>query len=248
MQNMSLLGSPLKQLWSAYEHQLEKRPVLTQVTTSALLWGTGDLIAQRLEHWEQQQQRPKELVAAGGQKMVPGVHASSAELHSSSYTTSSTDGSIASLVVDWRRAMITGLFGAMLVGPVGHFWYINLDRWCKKIVPSGGPAFIGTKVLIDTVVMGPFYVTAFFAWGCALIDNSGMQEFKRKMKVDFWPTLAAEASAWPLIQSVNFSLVPLQHQLLVINTLTVIDAAFMSWARSQKDWLGKLIPGLRKQQ
>jgi hypothetical protein len=32
-----------------------------------------------------------------------------------------------------------------------------------------------------------------------------------------------------------------QHQLLVVNSMTVLDAAFMSWARNQDDWLGRLL-------
>jgi protein Mpv17 len=88
--------------------------------------------------------------------------------------------------------------------------------------------------------------TAFFAWGCALIDGSGLPEFKRKMRCDFAPTLAAEVSVWPLVQAVNFSVVPLKHQLLVINTFTIMDAAFMSWARGQQDWVAKVVAGLER--
>lgn len=44
------------------------------------------------------------------------------------------------------------------------------------------------------------------------------------MRVDFLPTLTAEISVWPIVQSVNFSVVPLQHQLLVINVFTIMDA------------------------
>lgn len=139
---------------------------------------------------------------------------------------------------------MTGLFGATFVGPVGHFWYLAIDRWCSRLFPGGGPAFIGTKVLVDTVAMGPFYVAAFFAWGCALIDHSGLPEFKRKMAADFVPTLAAEVSIWPVVQAVNFSVVPIKHQLLVVNCMTIFDAAFMSWARNQQDWLAKVMRAL----
>jgi len=86
---------------------------------------------------------------------------------------------------------------------------------------------------------------AFFAWGCALIDHSGWPEFKRKMRVDFLPTLTAEVSIWPIVQSVNFSVVPLKHQLLVINVFTIMDAAFMSWARNQEDWVTKVMAALQ---
>lgn len=40
-------------------------------------------------------------------------------------------------------------------------------------------------------------------------------------------------------QSANFALVPLKHQLLVVNSMTILDAIFMSWARNQDDWFGK---------
>lgn len=35
------------------------------------------------------------------------------------------------------------------------------------------------------------------------------------------------------LQSFNFWKVPVQHQLLVVNSATIVDAAFMSWARNQ---------------
>lgn len=38
---------PLARLWRSYETQLERRPIATQSVTSALLWGAGDLLAQR---------------------------------------------------------------------------------------------------------------------------------------------------------------------------------------------------------
>lgn len=65
------------------------------------------------------------------------------------------------------------------------------------------------------------------------------------MRVDFLPTLTAEVSIWPIVQSVNFSVVPLKHQLLVINVFTIMDAAFMSWARNQEDWVAKVMAALQ---
>jgi hypothetical protein len=101
------------------------------------------------------------------------------------------------------------------------------------VFAPGTAQFIALKVLIDTAVMGPFYVGTFFAYGCAFIDGGGWGEFKRKMATDFVPTLALEVSLWPFVQSINFWKVPVQHQLLVVNSATIVDAAFMSWARNQ---------------
>lgn len=38
----------LGRVWAGYEHTLSHHPIPTQVTTSALLWGLGDLLAQRV--------------------------------------------------------------------------------------------------------------------------------------------------------------------------------------------------------
>ncbi len=37
------------------------------------------------------------------------------------------------------------------------------------------------KLIADTLIMGPLYVVAFYAWGCALIDGSGVEGFKKKI-------------------------------------------------------------------
>jgi protein Mpv17 len=165
MSNASLIFNPLKQLWGAYERQLERRPVLTQMTTSAVLWCSGDVIAQRLEHWEKQMQHEKkraDAAVAGGTKAVKGAHPSSAEVGSSG---ASSSDDAPQLVIDWRRALMTGMFGSTFVGPVGHFWYINLDKWCARVFPGGGAKFIAAKVGVASALPG---CTAVAEAACAL--------------------------------------------------------------------------------
>ncbi|GLC42063.1 Protein Mpv17 [Pleodorina starrii] len=41
--------NPFGRVWAAYERSLRRRPVLTQAASSALLWGLGDAMAQRIE-------------------------------------------------------------------------------------------------------------------------------------------------------------------------------------------------------
>jgi len=45
----------------------------------------------------------------------------------------------------------------------------------------------------------------------------------------FWPTLIAESVAWACVQAVNFAYVPVRHQLAVINIVTLLDVAALSW-------------------
>lgn len=46
--NRAFTGA-IRRSWKAYERTLAEKPVLTQATTSALLWGCGDVLAQRCD-------------------------------------------------------------------------------------------------------------------------------------------------------------------------------------------------------
>eukprot|EP00195_Chlamydomonas_chlamydogama_P009999 CAMPEP_0202906670 /NCGR_PEP_ID=MMETSP1392-20130828/39933_1 /ASSEMBLY_ACC=CAM_ASM_000868 /TAXON_ID=225041 /ORGANISM="Chlamydomonas chlamydogama, Strain SAG 11-48b" /LENGTH=189 /DNA_ID=CAMNT_0049595297 /DNA_START=112 /DNA_END=681 /DNA_ORIENTATION=- len=163
------------------------------MTTSALLWGLGDVLAQRLA-----EQRK---------------------------------------TLDQRRTGMTALYGGMFMGPVGHYWYLTLDQVVSRLFRPASPAFLAAKVIADTAILGPIYVMAFYAWGAMTIDGSGWQGFKEKLTKDFIPTYAAELCIWPAFQTFNFIKIPVEHQLLAVNLMTLVDASFLSWARNQDDWV-----------
>jgi protein Mpv17 len=113
-------------LWRGYERALSRRPVLVQACTSALLWGAGDVIAQRVA-----EQRPIEQL-------------------------------------DGRRVVATATFGAVFMGPIGHWWYLGLDVLCARLWSRSSKSFLAAKLLADTFIFGPLYVLAFYLWGrCA---------------------------------------------------------------------------------
>ena len=66
-----------------------------------------------------------------------------------------------------------------------------------------------------------------------MIDNTGLEGFKKKITKDFVPTYAAELCIWPPFQLFNFTRIPVEHHLLAVNLMTVLDVSFLSWARSQ---------------
>jgi len=262
--------------WAAYEGQLRARPLATQATTSALLWAGGDLLAQRIERSEARADARGRAAAAaavsaaasarknkaGGKPKAAAPAAAAAQEGEAAATDAAGDGPAA---YDLGRAALTALFGGVMVGPVGHVWYANLDRVVLGLRSAAGiggrggaaaaatapaaaaaaavttaPGFVAAKVLLDTIVMGPFYVAGYFTFGAVVMDGGGWREARAKLAQDFWQTLAAEVCIWPAVQGVNFLRTPVHHQLLVVNSLTVVDAAFMSWARAQDDWVGAL--------
>ena len=126
--------------------------------------------------------------------------------------------------------------------------YSNLDNLVKLLARPNTPRFLITKIALDSFLFGPISVLAFYAYGSMLIDREGLAGFQEKVKKDFLPTFAAELAVWPLFQAANFSLVPLAHQLLAVNMASLVDATFLSWARSQEDWVAVLLLALQNKQ
>jgi protein Mpv17 len=107
------------------------------------------------------------------------------------------------------------------------------DKVCGQIFLPGTGRFLAAKVLADTFILGPIYVIAFYAWGSYMMDRTGWAGFSSKMTQDFVPTYLAELCIWPGFQTFNFVKIPIRHQLLAVNCMTLVDATFLAWARSQ---------------
>ena len=125
---------------------------------------------------------------------------------------------------------MTSGYGALFNGILGHLWYENLDCLARKYFVAGTRKFMASKVLADSVVFGPVHIAAFFTF-VSLAEGGRMEDAVKKIKSDFVPTFGVELGVWPFVQTVNFWKVPLQYQLLVVNGVTVLDAAFMSWVQ-----------------
>ncbi len=74
------------------------------------------------------------------------------------------------------------------------------------------------------------------------IQGGSLEDARQKLKTDFWPTFLAELLVWPAVQGANFRYVPVHHQLLVVNLLTIFDSGFMSWSRASDGWWHGLLP------
>lgn len=59
---------------------------------------------------------------------------------------------------DLRRNLLTAAYGAAFIGPVGHAWYMGLDRAARALLRPGTLAFVGGKVVADTAIFGPVHV------------------------------------------------------------------------------------------
>lgn len=66
---------------------------------------------------------------------------------------------------DWRRLAAVTIFGVVGMGPMGHVWYIWLDRFTTRFCRSNA-SMVVAKVCGDTFVFGPICLWLFFSSVC----------------------------------------------------------------------------------
>jgi protein Mpv17 len=200
----------------------QSNPILVKTLTSAALFGLGDFMSQKLEKKESlDTARLVRLTAWGGMfaplahkwygmldKMVPGtgpivlakkVAADQVRLESAAVSCASG--------IRWGGKC-----------PSSH---LSLSRVsCARVSPpfcARPPQFTWT-IFINC---GFFFATSFMETGDPTV---GITQIKEKL----WPTLKVNWVVWPVLQGVNFSLVPEPYRLLYINFCSLFWSAYLS--------------------
>lgn len=189
-----------------YQNCLQVHPVKTQIVSSGIIWGFGDIAAQAITHY--------------------------AAMRKKKESTDKDDD----FKINWRRVASTSLFGFGFVGPVGHFWYEGLDIFMRKRVQLQPKSlkFVAYKVLLDGIIFGPLDLFVFFTY-MGFSAGKDIHQVRDDVKRDFLPALAIEGGIWPILQVANFRFVPVRYQLLYVNLFCLLDSCFLSWVEQQKD-------------
>mmetsp|Transcript_911 Transcript_911/g.2497 ORF Transcript_911/g.2497 Transcript_911/m.2497 type:complete len:274 (-) Transcript_911:1458-2279(-) len=125
---------------------------------------------------------------------------------------------------DSQRLLRMSLFGLLVHGPTGHFFYNALDR-----VINGTEAWkVVTKVAIDQILWAPIFTVMFFAFIGAL-EGKSVDNIVSKVKRDTWSGVTGSWKVWPLVHTINFRFIPTAQRLLYINAIQIVYNVFLSF-------------------
>lgn len=192
-------------LWNWYQKCLSVHPVKTQVISSGIIWGVGDIAAQYITHSTQKdhlQQSDADAEFKINWKRV---------------AITSTFG--------------FGFVGP--VGHFWYEGLDRMIRLKLQLQPKSA-RFVATKVALDGFIFGPFDLFVFFSY-MGFTAGKTVAQVKEDLKRDFLPALILEGGVWPIVQVANFRYVPVRNQLLYVNVFCLLDSAFLSWIEQQKD-------------
>jgi len=176
----------------------------TQMTSAAVLFGLGDVLAQ--QGVEQKGWRNHDV----RQLCFP--------LARSSFI----------IFFKLLRTSRLAFYGGCIFAPIASRWYILLER----IPFKSRPALIASKVCLDQFVLTPAIVGLFFT-SMTILEGKGTYEIRRRLETTWQPTIIKNWTVFIPVQLLNFSVVPVQYRLLLVNFVSLFWNAYLSYANSK---------------
>ncbi|PLN85599.1 peroxisomal membrane protein [Aspergillus taichungensis] len=155
-----------------WQATLAKSPILTASVSSAVLFGSGDVLAQQ------------------------AVDRKGWEKH------------------DMARTGRMALYGGAIFGPAATTWFSFLQR---HVVLKSKTATLAARVTADQCLFTPAHLTCFLS-SMAIMEGSDPVD---KWRNSFLPSYKANLAIWPFVQGVNFTFVPLEFRVLVVNVVAL---------------------------
>jgi len=211
-------GSLFFRLLRYYNHLLNRYKYPVQIVTGGVLWFSGDLLCQAI-------------------------------------TLRSPNDINNKFEIDWNRTLRMTTYGLIFSAPIYGLWYSSLDKWSHYVFTSRGPKsltqqstsdkwlinllgatklrtwkIIGFKLLADTFIFDPIYLSIFFT-ATSLMEGRSNSEIIRKLKEDLLHTYLVDIAVWTPIQTINFRWVPVIYQPLVVQFCNIGWNAYLSFVQ-----------------
>ena len=86
-----------------------------------------------------------------------------------------------------------------------------------RLLPANALGRRKTEALVSSVLDNAFhlplmYIPAYIYW----VESSGLDDFREKLKTDWWPLLSSCWTFWVPFMACNFAVVPSQHRVKAV--------------------------------
>lgn len=232
----------LHSLLRSYSRILHKYKYATQITTGGLLWFSGDLLCQSLVHsttgdcsnkdGDSNSNNSHENVSFPDWKRTARMTCYGICVSAPAYAFWYTFLDMQS------QRLFTTQPGRSLATPR---WLRFLSRYTNSNNPLGTSLtfsaarlrtwkIIGYKLVMDTLVFDPIYLTLFFT-ATSTMEGKSFSGTVLKLREELGRTWLIDVAIWTPIQAANFRFVPVLYQALVVQSCNVGWNAFLSFVQ-----------------
>ncbi|XP_072376952.1 mitochondrial inner membrane protein Mpv17 [Diabrotica undecimpunctata] len=130
--------------------------------------------------------------------------------------------------IDLHRTGCFLVLGSCFIGPVITVWY----RYLSRKLGDKGKFVALKKVAADQLLFVPPFQIALIST-INTIQGRNLEFTKEQLKLKYTDILIANYKLWPAVQIVNFYLVPLNYQVLLVQCVALFWNAYVSWKTQQ---------------
>ena len=112
----------------------------------------------------------------------------------------------------------------IIVGPIQRTWFLTLECF----IPPTSKIQIVKKLIVDQTIYGPFIIFFFYSLS-GILAGKELREVKLLLQERYIKTMLTAYKIWPLVQAVNFSVVPLQHRANFVQLVSLCWNMYLSW-------------------
>ncbi|KAK5123094.1 hypothetical protein LTR85_003291 [Meristemomyces frigidus] len=206
------------------------RPVFTTMVTNAVLGGIADTVAQTLTAFKRRQ-RQRELDPEDGNNKDDFLSMEIQEVNKKvPWPAESLQARPPPF--DFERLVRFMSYG-FIMAPLQHRWFGFLH---KTFPLEGGKATTNAlrRVAFDQLLFAPCGLAAFFTF-MTVTEGGGKRAVVRKFQDVYVPALKANYIVWPLVQVLNFRVIPIQFQIPFVSTIGIAWTAYLSLTNSAED-------------
>lgn len=205
-------------------------PILTMMVTNAVLGGIADLVAQSITSIRLAGTR--RLAGATNNDAITIEFRELDRKNSSSLHELPSEARTQPAKFDFERLTRFMAYG-FLVAPAQFKWFQFLSR-TFPVTKQSGLGSVCKMVAFDQLIFAPMSVAAFFTV-MTLAEGGGRRAVSNKLRDMYIPTLKANYVVWPLVQMINFRLMPIQFQLPFVSTIGIAWTAYLSLSNASEE-------------
>ena len=129
-----------------------------------------------------------------------------------------------------KHAWNLTIFGAGVITPIFHYWY----KFLAHRFPGQSFGFIIVKSLVDRLTIGSAVVLGFFV-SQHFMNGGNYPSLKAKLEKDLAPALVMNVKVWMSALILNFKFVPLEFQVLFLNTVGFFWMIYLSFSMNKHE-------------
>ena len=126
----------------------------------------------------------------------------------------------------WARTARMTAYGGCVFGPAATLWMRALAGRVRTARPA---TTVAARVALDQLLFTPANLACFLG-GMAWLEGA---DVKGRLREAYLPVLRTNWMVWPLVQAVNFAVVPLEHRVLVVNVVALGWNCYLSYMNAK---------------